>query len=148
MRGFFNHLKGDHHMNAIFTNTGTVPVPIGSSQGKGWVNALDPSVPYPISGAEQTVITVGDSPTLRDGLAEFFDDLAELLRKLLTFWRDRHDAQKNGDGDLMVSLRIQNNGTNPLRVILGDPTNDTHVDAGATSDFAAPLYIEVRELGV
>jgi hypothetical protein len=135
-------------MNVILTNLGPVPLPIGSHQDKGWVNAIEPAQPYPVAGEGITVVTVGDSPTLRDGLAEFFDDLTDLLKKLVTFWHDRHDAPKNNEGDLVVSLRIQNNGPNAVRVILGDPTNDVQIEAGATADYSAPLFIEVRELGV
>jgi len=136
-------------MDAIFTNLGDAPIPLGSTKSGGFLDPINPDEPYTVTGAGYTVVTAGDNPSFREELAEAFKNILAVFERIITFWREHEGKDFRGDPvDVVVRLRIHNRGPNDLRVILGNNTNDTVLVAGNTADFSAPDYIEVRELGV
>ena len=57
-------------MHATITNLGTVPVPLYSTQDKGFAYDLDPGEGYTIHSEAVTVASVGDNPTFREEVEE------------------------------------------------------------------------------
>jgi len=127
-------------MNVIFTNRGTLAVPLSSAQGKGFVVMLEPGVAYPLNVKDVTVVSVGDNP-------DFFEELSESVKDLIDLvldWRE-----KSGDDAIpAVAVTIENLGPNGLRVLLGSNVEEYTVQPGVTYEARAPRYVEVRELGV
>jgi hypothetical protein len=134
-------------MHIVITNTGPVAVPFSSSKDAGFVFMLEPGEPYSLDNEKVTVANVGDNPSFMEELRDSLKNLVDVLGKFLTFWRD-HSAAIDGLGNAQITARIENKGTNGLRVILGDNTVDYTVEPGTTYDASAVEYIEIRELGV
>ena len=131
-------------MNVTFTNLGTVPVPVYSTQGKGFAYDLDPGEGYTIDSEAVTVASVGDNPTFREEVSDALEYLLESIAALVMFWK-----RKQPDADpAKVSVAIHNQGTNALRVLLGSNVNEVQVEPGDTYAANAPEYVECRELGV
>lgn len=136
-------------MEAIFTNLGDTPIPIGSTQKPGFLDPLNPDEPFTVGGSGYTVVTVGDNPSFKEELKEAFANIAAVLERILFFWREREGRTDDGEElELIVRVRIENKGPTDLRVILGNNVNDEVLPSGQTRDFIAPEYIEIRELGV
>lgn len=134
-------------MHIVITNTGTVAVPFSSSKDTGFVFMLEPNEPYALDNDKISVANVGDNPSFMEELRDSLKNLVDVLGKFLTFWRD-HSAAVDGLGNAQIDARIENKGTNGLRVILGDNTVDYTVEPGMTYNARAVEYIEIRELGV
>ena len=136
-------------MEAIFTNLGDAPIPIGSTRAQGFLDPLNPDEPYSVSGSDFTVVTVGDNPSFKEELKDAFHNIYKVFERIVLFWREHSRAESETHSlDLVVNIKIQNKGPNDLRVILGHNGNDTVLVSGGTADYLAPEYIEVRELGV
>ena len=131
-------------MHATITNLGTVPVPLYSTQDKGFAYDLDPGEGYTIHSEAVTVASAGDNPTFREEVRDAIEDLLEAIAALVMFWK-----RKQPDADpAQVSVSIYNEGTNGLRVLLGSNVNEVQVAPGETYAANAPEYVEIRELGV
>lgn len=136
-------------MNVTLTNLGSLAVPYSSSQDKGFAALLEPSVPVTLSSEDVTVLNVGDNPSALEELTEGVQHIIEQLGKLLTFWRDHAETvEHDGQATRPVSVKIENHGTNALRVLLGINTEEVQVGAGEAVVAEAPGYVEIRELGV
>lgn len=136
-------------MEAIFTNLGTAPVPIGSTRAAGFLDPLEPNSPYSLSGEGYTVVTVGDNPSFKEELKDAFQNIYKVFERIVLFWREHARTESPTNSlEVVVNVRIENKGPNDLRVILGNNTNDTVLVSGGSADYLAPEYIEVRELGV
>jgi hypothetical protein len=133
-------------MKLLLTNTSEIPVPIMSRDEGGWAETLEPGEPTLIEKLESDVWLIGDKPDMLDAIRDLAGALFTAVSKMLSFWRDRqHDLDADERG--LVSVTIDNQGPNAVRVVLGDPTNETHVNPGEIIDGSAKDYIEIREMG-
>jgi hypothetical protein len=101
-----------------------------------------------------TVVVVGDKPNLAEQLEQARADASALLRKIVTKLRMRASmrAPQDDPGSLLVAgpvlyLSLANNGTLPIRVILGDGVTDDELPALGTMKVECVGYVELRELG-
>jgi hypothetical protein len=129
-------------MKLTLTNTAETPVPMMSEDDGGWVEALEPHTPFDLDRDDTDVAIIGDKP----GALEAFKVMGAMVKALLTAWRGPQPDPKTAVNPMVV-VTIENNGEKPVRVILGDPTNDPHVEPGDSLDAMAKGYIELRELG-
>lgn len=135
-------------MNVVITNTGPVSMPLTSKDAGGLAAELAPGSPYTLSRTDVSVVVFGDNPSFIDDLKRFLGDAAELIGRLIAFWREHHE-RSGEEGDPVATCTITNNGPNALRVLQGDDRNlDTEVAAGATFEASGVFYVELRELGV
>ena len=129
-------------MHIVVTNLSTLAVPFSSDQDKGFVTLLEPSVPYSFDSAAVTVANVGDNPDFLEELTESFQKLVGYLK----FWKAKSNETYGGVPE--ISVKLENKGTNGLRVLLGSNVEEVTVQPGTSTDLSSPGYIEIRELGV
>lgn len=122
-------------------------MPIGSTKKPEFLDPLNPGEPFSVGGESYTVVSVGDNPTFREELTEAFENIVKAFARIVTFWRE-HEGNLDETQEVIVRVKIENKGPNDLRVILGNNLNDEVLPSGQSSEFVAPEYIEVRELGV
>jgi len=134
-------------MKATFTNLGTVPVPLTSTQGKGFAASLDPGLPYILDAADVTDVTIGDNPEFTEDLKKALGDVFALAIKLLTFWREQPVPQ-GATGVPEVRVRIVAAEGNSLRVTGDDKNLDHEVVPGSTYDAVMKDYVQVLQLGL
>jgi len=135
-------------------NLGTIATPLTSMQAQGIAVDVDPGETYTIDNPAMTLATFGDDPGFAEEFAEDLSEVADTVRDFIEQYRDRVDAQGEGDdedgteaGEVYCS--IENVGPHTVRVILGaDNTNERHLGAGETFSAQAPGYITIRELEV
>lgn len=134
-------------MQITITNLAPVAVPFVSSQAGGIAELLAPNDPATFHDDQLTVAVAGDKPSFIDEVQEALEGIADVIKRIITFWRERA-AQDDVEAANVVNVRITNQGSNGLRVILGDNTNDYTVQPGDVYDASAPGFVEIRELGV
>lgn len=138
-------------MKVIITNLGAVAVPLSTDQAGGLAAQIDAGGSYALDSDEFSVVTVGDNPSFREDVREALENVAAVLKKLVTFWRE-HPEQQKGKGKAaaaVVHLHVENVHTDHgLRMRLGDTNQEQEVLPGSSAEVEAPDYIELRELGI
>jgi len=134
-------------MQLVLTNHGTRPVPIMSSQDKGWADALPADEPYVLDRPD-TVVIVGDKPDFLDELKDALESFVLFVKKILLVWRTPSVNPQGVAEPNKVDLAIDNQGKNAVRVILGSNVSDFELQPGNVYVAIAYDYIEIRELGV
>jgi hypothetical protein len=135
-------------------NLGTIATPLTSMQAGGIAIDVDPGETATIDNPAMTLATFGDDPGFAEEFAEDLSELADTIRDVIEQYRDRVDAQGEGDDEDAaeageVYCSIENIGPHTVRFILGaDNTNERHLGAGETFEGNAPGYITIRELEV
>lgn len=135
-------------MNLTLTNKTATPVTVASPDEEGWVDVLHPEVGYEVNRPATTVIIIGDKPDFREQLAQAKDVLSAVARKLVAAITGSDTATPLAATAEAVSVDVQNNGENDVRVILGDGVSDITVAHAAMQNCAAKGYLELRELGM
>jgi len=141
-------------MKPKFTNLGKDDVAVGVTRTGGWVVTLLPYVPALTSIASEFV-------TMSTGLstADKIRRVLTLLLQVVTLFsgrkpdprEPRHAARLVGESTIspppstdLVRMRIANDGTEDLEVVLGEAHATDVLKAGTVKDFVAPEWIEVR----
>ena len=133
-------------MKLTLTNKGPVDVPVFSTGAGGWVEKVSTGCASMLDKPGSDVWIIGDKPDILDALREAAGTLALALTKMVTFWKERQRDLTSSDDDVLM-VDISNDGDLPIRVILGDPKNEVHVEPGMLHEAQANNYIEIRELG-
>lgn len=133
-------------MKLVLTNTSSVAVPVISKDEGGWAEALEPGQATTCDKAGSDVWIIGDKPGVLDSIEEGLQAITAVAKGLITAIAGRKDKGLTEALDNLL-VTIENQGDKPVRVIPGDPTNDTKINPGETVDVQAKRYIELRELG-
>ena len=103
---------------------------------------------YTTVDSDCTVVVVGDKPNLAEQLEKVAQTIGALLRKIL----QKIERRKLGRAVIeqpedMLYISLANNGTLPVRVILGDGVTDEQLDPLGSMKVQCKGYVELRELG-
>lgn len=146
-------------MKLTLTNVGPIALPIiepetgnlirgrvGRGPRETFAEVLEPGTAFSYDGP--SVAVIGDKPSVREQFDRAFEVMSESAQALLEAYHNRTRPNMPTDNTDTVSVTIQNDGTNAVRVILGDGVTDHNVAPGAIFDASAKGYLELRELGL
>jgi hypothetical protein len=132
-------------MKLTLTNTSTVALPVISEDEGGWADSLEPGQATTLDRSGSDVWIVGDKPGVFDAISEGLQAITAVAKTLITAIAGRKDKALTEALDAL-SLTIENQGDKPVRVIPGDPNNETRINPGESIDVQGKRYIELREL--
>ena len=132
-------------MKLRLTNTSSAAVPLISTEGEGFAEALGPQMPYSLDDPDIDVLVIGDKPSVREQLGEGLGVLKDSIAALLTAWRSRSQLRA-GEQTPVVKVTVENEGENAVRVLLGGSAS-YDVASGEAYEAEAMGYLELRELG-
>lgn len=132
-------------MKLVLTNTSTVALPVISEDEGGWADSLEPGQATTLDKSGSDVWIIGDKPGVFDSIAEGLQAITSVAKGLITAIAGRKDKALT-EALESLSVTIENTGDKPVRVIPGDPSNDTNVNPGESVDVQGKRYIELREL--
>lgn len=134
-------------MNLAIDNMGQESLPVSVIDGgTPQVDEVAGGVTYYVRD-DSTIVIVGHKPDLEEQLRTAGEVLVETLRHIVTAIAGRGQVAPQELLKQSLTVSIENNGDNPVRVILGDGVSDTTVQPGAIYTASAQGYVEIRELG-
>ena len=133
-------------MKLALRNSSLIDVPIASSADDGWVEKLPSRKWITWEEPESTVWIIGDKPDFLDMLNQMGNSMLMVLRKMVNYWKDKH-YEAHHTKEPTVEVTVENLGSLPVRILLGDPFKEAVLKTGETIDAEAIGYIELRELG-
>ena len=133
-------------MHVAITNHGPVGVPFFFVQDQAFATMIGPGDVYTLNNPRVAAACVGDSPTFAVDPADGLQEFAESLADLQVFWRN-HNLRVGYRGRPFVQVDVVNEGTRPVRVLLGLEAEEVTVPSGGSFGAAAVEYIELREVG-
>jgi hypothetical protein len=133
-------------MDIVLTNQTSVSIPAMSDDDNGWCRNLEPGVSETISGTNTEVVIIGYKPSVTENIVKGLKSVGHVIEA----WLKRVTASPTSTKPVSeaLSVRIGNNGTNPIRVVLGDGMTANDIQPGATYSATSVGYIELRELGL